>query len=127
MLVKEDNVLGMPTFLVWKMCFNGADVDVGLLVLKLAIRGTNNEGVVVGDDSIKVVGVETVECGASKGDGKVELVHGKDVRGQDGGNVTVTDSEGREGRGQLEATTIGLRLSGVGVIVDNGRGYPFVD
>lgn len=71
-----------------------------------------------GDGAGVEAGVDVVENCAGERDGEVELVHGGDVRGQDGDDAAAADAEGGEGGGELEASAAREGPGEGGVVVD---------
>ena len=73
-----------------------------------------------GDGPGVEAGIDVVEDGSGEGNGKVCLVHGRDVGCDDGDDVATANAEGCEGGGQLEASVVGLRPGVNGFVVDDG-------
>lgn len=64
--------------------------------------------------------VDGVEHGSGHGDGEVELVHSRDIGGDDGDDVAAADPEGGESGSNAEAAAVGLRPSVRSRVVDYG-------
>lgn len=75
-----------------------------------------------GDGSSVEAEIDGIKDGTNHRNGEVEFVHGRSVGSDDGDDVASLDANGREGRGELKASTMGFRpgVSG-GVVDDRGR------
>ena len=73
-----------------------------------------------GDGSSIEAEIDGVEDGTGHRNSKMEFIHGSSVGRDDGDDLASLDSDGYEGRGELQTSTVSFRPGIGGGVIDNG-------
>lgn len=77
-----------------------------------------------GDSSSVKAEIDGIENGTDHGNSEVEFVHGGSVGSDDRDNMASLNAKGRDGRGELKASTMSFRPGVSGGVVDDGGRIP---
>ena len=80
-----------------------------------------------GDGSSVKAEIDGIKNGTSHGNSEVEFVHGGSVGSEDRDNMASLNAKGRDGRGELKASTMSFGPGVSGGVVDNGGRIPIND